>query len=102
MGATSRTGGWATAESFAKCRSVPNGVTCAARSVTATSSPPTSTLSIPNAGRACERPQSDTISAVAAVRRTSGSSDRLRGRWGIASAMTDDASRKGAMRSDCA
>ena len=102
MGATSRTGGWATSESFSKCRSVPNGVTWAARSVTATSSPPTSALSMPNAGRECERPQRDTSSAVAAVRRTSGRSDRLRGRWGIASARTDDAIRKGAMRSDCA
>jgi hypothetical protein len=46
-GATSNTRGCASTMSFLKCSSVPNGVTSAASSVTATSRLPTMTLSMP-------------------------------------------------------
>ena len=46
-GATSSTRGCSVVTSLRKRSSVPNGVTCAASSVTATSSLPTVTLSMP-------------------------------------------------------
>jgi hypothetical protein len=56
IGATSSTRGCGVATSFLKCSSVPNGVTCAASSVTATSRLPDRMLWMPNGGRLCVSP----------------------------------------------
>ena len=55
-GATSSTRGCSASMSFWKCRSVPNGVTWAASSCTATSRLPTVMRSMPNGGRLWVRP----------------------------------------------
>ena len=55
-GATTSTRGWATATSFLKCNSVPNGVRAAGSSRTSTSRLPTLTWEMPKGGRVCVRP----------------------------------------------